>query len=77
MAWSCGADLRPWKYGEQFLGRKSAPTERTGMPRVNIYKWTLTLPMVESSLAVFAIYFSGQLGQIENTDFSDIVDFFL
>ena len=43
----------------------------------NIYKWTLTLPMVESSSAVFAIYFSGQLGQIENVDFSDIADFFL
>ena len=32
--------------------------------------------MVESS-AVFAIYFSGQLGQIENVDFSDIADLFL
>ena len=34
VAWSCGTDLRQWKYGEQFLGRKSAPTERTGMSRV-------------------------------------------
>ena len=36
VAWSCGADLRPWKCGEQFLGRKSAPTERSGMSRVKI-----------------------------------------
>ena len=28
----------------------------------NIYKWTLTLPMVKSSSAVFAIYFRWSAG---------------
>ena len=35
----------------------------------NIYKWMLTLPVVKSSSAVFAIILCGQLGQIENVDF--------
>ena len=36
----------------------------------------LTLPVVKSSSAVFAIILCGQLGQIENADFSDMADFF-
>ena len=30
VAWSCGADLRQWKCGGEFRGRRSAPMARQG-----------------------------------------------
>ena len=33
VAWSCGANVRQWKYGEEFRGRRSAPTAGEGLKK--------------------------------------------
>ena len=42
----------------------------------NIYKWTLTLPMVKSSSAVFAIYFMWSAGPDRKGGFLGYCGFF-